>query len=328
MTIISLSLNGVSPELRSEIELNLPKPLEVSGWVFSQYRWIKLTQINTKDKDGSTNNTVRISGTGDNEVLQASLKKGIDVTKLTPSIFPDNNLMNGFNRVKNLKEIGYEEWIFAEYKPDPSSYNEFQESLEEALDDFRCSANKGDGQKVISDKEVEEVGRKRFENRKDRSKQTIAKWIRSLDLNWSGQKIDGVANKISKDFTRQGVIESYNREEAIEHLEKLGVGADLLNTKDSTRVMRLYPQIMKNFIHNGTTFNFALFDSDACSHQEIDDRRKDAINELYEMDNMIMEYAAKRMMNMKTIPWDVLGAIAQKIGADNVSENGLVPVKV
>ena len=328
MTLIQISKKGVNAELRSEIESKLPEPLKIPGWKFNGYRWRLLSQINTKDKNGNTDNSVRISGTGDNEILQNSLRKGIDVSKLTASIFPNDNLINGFNRVKNLKEIGYIEWIFAEYVPDESTRTEFQESFEDTLDDFRCSANKGDGQKVISDSEVEEIGRKRFKNRKNRSKQSISKWIRTLDLNWSGQKVDAVSNKINRDFERRGVIESYNREEAINEISNLGLGADVLNTKDCTRVLRLYPQIMKNFVNNETTFNFALFDSDACSHEEIDIRRADSIHELLEMDKIIMEYAAKRMLNMGTKPWDVLGAIAQKIGADKVNDNGLVPIQI
>ena len=328
MTLIQISKKGVNAELRSEIESKLPEPLKIPGWKFNGYRWRLLSQINTKDKNGNTDNSVRISGTGDNEILQNSLRKGIDVSKLTASIFPNDNLINGFNRVKNLKEIGYIEWIFAEYVPDESTRTEFQESFEDTLDDFRCSANKGDGQKVISDSEVEEIGRKRFKNRKNRSKQSISKWIRTLDLNWSGQKVDAVSNKINRDFERRGVIESYNREEAINEISNLGLGADVLNTKDCTRVLRLYPQIMKNFVNNETTFNFALFDSDACSHEEIDIRRADSIHELLEMDKIIMEYAEKRMLNMGTKPWDVLGAIAQKIGADKVNDNGLVPIQI
>ena len=207
MTIISIPLKGVPPLLRAEIESQLPDPLKVPGWKFNCYRWRLLTQINTKDSEGNTDNSVRISGTGDNAELQDSLRKGIDITEFTASIYPNDNLMNGFNRLKNLLEIGYKEWIFAEYVEDQLSRTEFQESFEDCLDDFRASANRGKGQKVITDKEVEELGRKRFQNRKDKSKQYISGWIRSLDLNWSGKKIDGVSNKICKDFTRKGVIE-------------------------------------------------------------------------------------------------------------------------
>lgn len=328
MTIISIPLKGVSPQLRTEIESKLPEPLKVPGWKFVDYRWRLLTQINTKDSEGNTDNSVRIAGTGDNETLQSSLRKGIDITELTPSIYPNDNLMNGFNRVKNLLEIGYKEWIFAEYAEDESTRSEFQESFDDCLDDFRASANKGKGQKVISDKEVEELGRKRFQNRKDQSKQAISKWIRTLDLNWSGQKIDGVANKICRDFTRKGVIESYNRDEAQQFLNDNGIGADLLNTKDSTRVARLYPQIMRNFVKNGATMDLALFDSDACSHEELDKRQEETIDELKEYDELVMEYAIKRMKMIGVHPWNIIGSISQKIGVEEQKmNNGLVAIQ-
>lgn len=273
-----------------------------------------LSQINTKNVDGSTDNSVRTAGTGDSESLQSSLSKGIDITELTPSIYPNDNLINGFNRLKNLAAIGYIEWIFAEYVPDESTHTEFQESFDECLDDFRASANKGKGQKIISDNDVEELGRKRFQNRKDQSKQVIAKWIHTLDLNWSGQKVDGVSNKIFKNFTRKGVVESYNRDEAKQYLIENGIGANLLNTKDSTRVDRLYPQIMRNFSENGVAMDLALFDSDACSHEELDKRQSDTIEELKEMDELVMKYAVKRMMMIGTHPWNIVGSISQKIG--------------
>jgi hypothetical protein len=328
MTIISIPLKGVPPLLRAEIESQLQEPLKVPGWKFVDYRWRLLSQINTKNSEGNTDNSVRISGTGDNAELQDSLRKGIDITELTPSIYPNDNLMNGFNRLKNLLEIGYKEWIFAEYVEDQLSRTEFQESFEDCLDDFRASANKGKGQKVITDKEVEELGRKRFQNRKDKSKQSISKWIRSLDLNWSGQKIDGVSNKICRDFTRKGVIESYNRDEAQQFLNDNGIGADLLNTKDSTRVARLYPQIMRNFVKNGATMDLALFDSDACSHEELDKRQKETIDELEEMDELVIQYAVKRMNMIGVHPWNIIGSISQKVGVEEQKlENGLVSVE-
>jgi hypothetical protein len=328
MTIIPIPVKGVSPQLRTKIESKLPEPLKVPGWKFNGYCWRLLTQINTKDSEGSTDNSVRIAGTGDNETLQSSLRKGIDITELTPSIYPNDNLMNGFNRVKNLLEIGYKEWIFAEYVEDESTRSEFQECFNDCLDDFRASANKGKGQKVISDKEVEELGRKRFQNRKDQSKQSISKWIRTLDLNWSGQKIDGVSNKICKDFTRKGVIESFNRDEAQQFLTDNGIGADLLNTKDSTRVARLYPQIMRNFVKNGVTMDLALFDSDACSHEELDNRQKETIDELKEYDDLVMQYAVKRMSMLSIHPWNIIGSISQKIGVEEQKlKNGLVIVE-
>jgi len=321
---IRIPLQGVPADIRAQVEEQLPLPLEVAGWKFNGYRWRKLSQINTKDDEGNTDNSVRIGGTGDNEELKVSLKGGLDPTKLTPSIFPNDNLLNGFNRFKQLGEAGYTEWIFAEYDFDTSTATEFQVDEVDYIDDFRASANGGDGAKVITKEELVELGRKRFSSRKDKSKKAVARWVNSLELNLSPEQVNGIAQTVSKDFARRGVIESYNRKEAQQKIKNLGLGCDLLNSKDVTRTLRLLPQIMDNYIHNGTTYNFALFDSDAVSHEELDERRYQTLTELNDMDHQIMQYAAKRCLTPNIIPFECLGAISQKIKGENPSENGLV----
>jgi|TARA_R100000030_G_scaffold99053_1_gene89685 hypothetical protein len=327
MTLISIPLTGVPKELRMQIEELLPEPLKVPGWKFSGYKWRKLTQINTKDSNGNTDNSVRISGTGDNEVLQVSLGKGLDTSCLTPSIYPNDNLLNGFNRLKNLKAIGYKEWIFAEYQPDESTSTKFQETFEDALDDARASMNKGFGQKIITDNELEELARKRFSKRDDQTKDSVKEWISTLDLNLSSQKIEGIAAKVVKDFSRKGVIDSYERKEAQEFLDSLGIGADLLNTYgvnagsgDPTRVLRTMYQIMKNFVDNEDTMNIALFDSQAASHSELDANRKCTVDHLKSIDRLIMDYASARLKNFDTKPYEVLGSIPQAVGRENANE--------
>lgn len=109
-------------------------------------------------------------------------------------------------------------------------------------------------------------------------------------------------------------------------LKTIGVGADLLNTKDTTRTARLFPQIMRNFVDNETTMNLALFDSDACSHEELDDRQKETINELEEMDALVLQYAAKRLFLRDIDPYHILGSIPQKIVKDQEMPKELIPV--
>ena len=326
MPLVTIPHKGVSPELRAEIEAALPIPLKVPGWRFKGYVWRKLTQINTKDKQGFTDNSVRIAGTGDNETLQLSLKKGLDTTKLTPSVYPDDNLLNGFNRLKNLILAGYKEWIFAVYDKDESTATEFQSSHEEYIDDFRAAANKSDGTRVITDAEVEELGRKRFEHRANRPKQKIMEWIKTLDLNLSSQKIEGIARKISNDYERKGVIDSYNRKESEAFLENLGIGADVLNTTgtegDRTRVLRLLVQIMENFNANKSTLNVALFDSQATTHEDIDERRRNTVQLLKDLDKQVIDYASNRISNMDIPPWNIIGAVPQKIGGDEPIRTG------
>ena len=328
MTFIKVPLKGVPTELRAEIEAALPTPLKVPGWKFKGRVWRKLTQINTKDKKGFQNNSVRIAGTGDNETLEQSLRKGIDTTKLTPSLYPNDNLLDAFNRLKQLIGIGYKEWIFAVYEEDKETATEFQSSHEEFIDDFRAAANKGDGTKVISDNEIIELGRKRFQNRKERSKEKIKEWIETLDLNLSPQKVAGIAKRISSDFERKGVIQSFNRKESEEFLANLGLGADVLNTHgtegDKTRVLRLQVVAMENFVANKSTLNVALFDSQATSHEDIDSHRKNTLTLLKEIDDLVMSYASARITNRDIEPLKVIGALPQKIGDVTEVSNALV----
>ena len=315
---------GVPSSLRKEIEEALPQPLVRPGFTFVEYKWIRLSQIKYKDKAGNTNNPVRLDGTRrDGETLRASLSKGIDVRELAPSVYPNNNLINGHHRLYELKDLGYDEWIFAVYQPDIQSFTEFQTSLEEALEDFRFSANDGKGQRPVTVEEVTEGVRRRFANvALDKSK--MVKYIKSLDLSFSGQQCDAIANKVIKDRSRKGVVEYYNRDLALAYVN--GLGVHLLNTNAGSSVERLIPFIMQNFVTNGTTLEIATFDSDACSHQEIVDKQEIALDKLAAYDSLILQYAAKRLLNMSTKPYNVKGAIPQKIIKDKPMPDGLEPI--
>ena len=63
MTYIPIPKEGVSLELRAEVEAQLPEPLVFPGWKFTGYYWPKLSQIKTKDEVGNTDNSVRLGGT-------------------------------------------------------------------------------------------------------------------------------------------------------------------------------------------------------------------------------------------------------------------------
>ena len=320
---IKIPKKGVPANIRKQVEAALPEPLVVAGWKFVKYVWRRLDQVNTKDADGNSDNTVRIGGTGANDVLKTSLAKGLNTSKLTPSIFPDDNLLNGFNRYKNLALNGYEEWIFAEYEIDESTKTEFQVTKQDYIDDFRAAANGGDGAKIITKEELVELGRKRFETRPDRSKKAVARWVHSLDLNLSNDQVNGVSQTVSKDFARRGIINSFTRDEAEAHLSNSGIGADILNTKDNTRTLRMFPKIMKNYVNNGTVYKYVDFHSDATTHKEIDDGREESQKEFMNMHNLCMDYASAVCKNHGKISWERLGALSQKIGSEKEGTNGL-----
>ena len=303
--------------LKKEIKESLPTPKQYAGWKFQCYEWIRLDQINTIKK-GFTDNSVRVGGTRNDDVLEASLRKGIDISKLTMSTCPVNNLLNGFNRYKKLVKIGYQEWIVAVYEKDESTKTEFQDSIDDYIDDFRLSANDGDGAVAVTIPEITEIARKRFSKRSDKSKLAVSRYVNSLNLNLSKQAVEGIAQKVTKHYARQGVVESYTRDEAEKKVKNdFNLECEILNTKDSTRTQRLFPRLMKNFIKNQTPLKYVDFHSDATTHKEIEDGRLDSKRELLEYHNTCIDYAAEVTKQGGKVSWERLGSLAQKIGKED-----------
>ena len=67
---IKIDKHGIPEDIKQEIQNALPQPKEYAGWVFDTYSWEKLDSINIT-KDGFTDNSVRIAGTPDGEILEA-----------------------------------------------------------------------------------------------------------------------------------------------------------------------------------------------------------------------------------------------------------------
>ena len=83
-------------------------------------------------------------------------------------------------------------------------------------------------------------------------------------------------------------------------------------------------QIMKNFVDNEDTMNIALFDSQADSHEELMQNRKNTLKYLNSIDQLIMSYASTRLKNFNVKPFEIIGSIPQAIGkesADQVKSN-------
>ena len=317
--IITIPKQGVSRWTKTQIEKSLPQPKDFAGWKFNGYKWIRLDQVNIK-KDGFTDNSVRLGGTrGKDEVLEASLNKGLDTTKLTMSICPVNNLLNGFNRYSKLIKLGYKEWIFAEYEKDENTKTEFQDGVADYIDDFRLTANDGDGAVAVTPEEITEIARKRFTDRKDKSKLAVCRYVHSLNLNLTKQQVEGIGQTVSKHYQRQGVIEPIDRKSAEDIVNNINPNAAVLNTKDKTRTLRIFPQIMKHFKENNEPLEYIDFHSSAVSHQEVDSGRTDSQKELVEMDRLVLDYAAERIKT-GIIPWKRLGSLAQKIGKEQSGE--------
>ena len=314
---IKPDLTGFSEKDKLFIEENLPTPKVYAGWKFEKYRWVNPASLNTKHS-GFTDNSVRRGGTPDNESLEELLRRGLDVTKLTISICPKNDVINGFTRVGDLIKIGYQEWIVAVYVKDEDTKTEFQDAKEDYLDDMRLGANEGDGSTPATTSDFMEIGKKRFEKRKDKSNLAVARWVNSISHSFSKKQVEAIANHVSKFHKRQGVVEKIEREDAEKLMQKLYPGAEVLNTKSPTYAVRLWNKIVKATVGNKGIIEFGTFHSDATTHEEVEEGRNSVDSIITQLHIDSLAYADAYYRTHK-INWKNLGALAQKIGAETAN---------
>ena len=308
---IKIPKSGVPATVKKQIELDLPDPKEYAGWKFKGYKWINPQDLNTKH-NGYTDNTVRRGGTPDNESLEALLRKGLDTSKLTISICPEDNVIDGFTRVQKLIQIGYSEWIVALYDRDEAEKTEFQSETIDYLDDMRLGANQGDGSTPATVEDFLEIGKKRFAKRKNKSSLAVERWVYSIPNSFSKKQVEGIANNIFKHYKRQGVVEKLNRDQAEKLVDALAPESELVNTKSPTYAIRLFNKIAKAKIDNTSPIDFVTFHSDATTHKEIDDGRRAVIKVLDELHSQYLAYAEAYYKD-STKWWKNLGALPQKI---------------
>jgi len=315
---VPIPRKGITVELFREIEKLLPEPPQLPGYKFSHFSVVSLSQINTKDKAGNTANSVRsvFKKNGDDDPLRISLSKGIDVTKFPPILYPNSNLGDGFHRFYDLKSLDYEQWIFAIYVPDASSRSQFQFSDEEALEDLRLSMNAGDGKTPNTDEEILEHVRKRMTKEWDKNK--IKKYLHTLELNLSGNKIDGLANTIDREKQRKGVVKPVTSTEAESFIEKTGVGALYFNTKAGASVERTAVAVVRSINATKSPAKICTFSSSATSHYQIDKDHDKAVEELTSLIDELMQFGlyCAILKNEGKDPVEVIGSIPQKIIKD------------
>jgi hypothetical protein len=327
-TYIQIPKNTVPKDLQEQIISQLPKPIHQSGQRFRGYQFRNLGLIETKDPvTGATDNTARAGGTGEGkEELTTSLAKGILPDQYPPSLLNDL-LKDGFNRVRDLIKLGYTFWVFAVYEDDPDTRTKFQSDAEDSLRDGRLSLNPDYGKKAATDDDfVSEGGARILKGSLKAKKDEIIEWVNTIDHNFSNRKVSGIANRIISNYKRQGKIEYYSREEAEKLIHDIDPSAVPVNTKDATRVLRVWKQIMENAITTGQMMPLVPFSSGAVTHQGWDDEIEGFVKAVNEIEELTLKYAALKMVNRKDY-YSIPGGVDQKIQPGKVlNKKSFVPI--
>jgi len=327
-TYIQIPKNTVPKTLQEQIISQLPEPIQQPGQRFRGYEFRNLGLIETKDPvTGATDNTARAGGTGDSkEELTTSLAKGILTDQYPPSLL-DNLLKDGYNRFRDLQKLGYNFWVFAVYEDNPDTRTKFQSDAEDSLRDGRLALNPDFGKKPATDDDfVSEGGARVVKGSLKPKKDEVVEWINSISHNFSTRKVSGIANRIISNHKRQGKIEYYSREQAEKLIHDIDPTAIPVNTKDATRVLRVWKQVMENAITTGQTMPLAPFSSGAVTHQGWDDEMEAFVKAVHEMEEITLKYAALKMVNPKDY-YSIPGGLDQKIQPGKVlNKNSFVPI--
>ena len=310
---------------------------DVPGWGHGKPFWIDISDIRLKNADGTENNSIRLGGTGDQDGLESDVSKGLKTSVPLCAVYIDPDpdveyvvqLLDWFNRVKEFGRQGYKRLPVVPYFRDNPT--EFQLTLQDAIDDFRAVANRGTGQKVITEKEILELLRKRFATYpltglKDR----MVRYLTQLDLGLSSQEIKGKCNTVLRERERLGNIEYFSRKDAEawkadwwKNYESKGpwdTEPEICNAADSTRALRLWIQIMDHYIKTGEVYHFMTFDSSAVTHDGLDKGVKDLNKELRDIQKKVVKYVhklhEKAGVNKLDPTWNIIGSIPQKIEED------------
>ena len=327
---------------------------EVPGWKPVDMFWVNIDDVNTTQPDGTTNNSIRLGGTGEQLGLENDVAKGLLTTVPLLSLWASPNheldLLDWFNRIEEFEYQGYTRLPAVRYERcEPTEY---QKTDQDAVDDFRAVANRRSGQKPITDDEVLELLRNRFESclpleseeEYDDLKFDMIQYLKMLDLGLSIEEIIGKATTVIRDFKRRGNVQYFSRKDAEDWVgeqyefwktqyeqtgdEKYNFTPNLVNAKDSTRVLRMFKQLMQDFIETHKPYEFLTFNSGATSHDEIDEGIQETLDELEELQKLVIDYVNTYHYvydgGEHTPTWNLRGSIPQKIQKDGtIPKNNL-----
>lgn len=320
---VQIPNKGISGDLAEEIINLLPIPEDKLGWKFDEYVVRSLSQINFKDKAGNSDNPVRVGGTKGKESLEVSLARGMDVNEHTPSLYPNDNIFDGATRLKYLKKMGKEQYIFSTWIEDDTTKTKYQSSKEDCIEDSRMNRNADNGKRPATDDDILELVRRRMKGKRW-DKKDIKGYLNTLDLNLSGSKIDGLANVIDRDRRRKGVIESYDSTTAHEYVEKKGGGAIVVNTKSGASTELQFIAMMKSVVASKTPAQLVTYSSSACSHDEIDKHYDETVEKMGGILELCRKFVKTCDYYELNSPYDIKGSIPQKIVKDKKMPDGFV----
>ncbi len=289
-------------------------------------------------------NAARAGGVDSNNIngLINEFRRGYRSDKLPPILVihssgTKKDMWDGYNRCCAAVSLGVSSFPFLVYE----LKSEWQEKMEDAYDIVSLGANNHAQSKpaTIQDfvlRGVNWVSR----NGNDKTKDEILAWINSIDHSFNVSQVETISKRIYQETTIAVNITPYPHPRTAQ----AWVG-NYIDTQSSTNpvvvcckeygyVERAFLQVMKNYIGYNTepdgsiklvpekeidNTEIVLYTKGCETAEQVVSQREFAIKYINQLDDLVMQYAVKKLKNLKKA-YQITGALPQLNGIEDLDE--------
>jgi len=308
------------------IVLAIPLPEIVDGMKWIDRKILETSVPNKKNKRGETQNLARQAGTGKrDETLLGSFERGIDVREMPPKLINEEghlSLYGGYGRSVIFEELQYKVWVYDIYEYDESTRNELQTNNLEVLEDAAISDNGSAKSKPAEKSDYVGLLVKRIQDHQwDRNQMQL--WFDSIEHCLTKRQVVEYITAAIRKESAIGRIEWYKEHEINQIVKNFDPNMTILNTTDcengnTQRFIRTSMSMMRSYINSkGVTQEYCLWNSQAVSHQEIDDANVAAESIMNNFVDTCVDFVSA-MAKYQTKPCVPSKVVYQKIGGQSL----------
>lgn len=279
-------------------------------------------------------NRARAGGVDTNNIngIIAELQHGYRVTELPPIVMKLPNgkkeLWDGYNRYNASYQLGIEDYPFLVY----TLRDEWADRIEDAYDMVSLSANNHTVAKrhTINDFVLRGVQYcKRHSN--SLTKSEINSWVDGINHSFTAKQVSDIVDKIYQQTTIAVNIAPYVHPKSAQSKvseiidTQSSTNPVVVCAKEDTYIERAFLQIMKNFVHHNIDVTDVVTYTKGCeTAEQVLGQRKFSLEYLKQLDSLVIQYAAKRMISQGS-SYSVVGYLPQLIGVED--PNSLISVE-
>lgn len=310
----------------SDILSRIPAPEQADGMRFVERKVLTTSTPNKKNKRGETQNLARQAGTGKrDETLLGSFEKGIDVREMPPKLINEEgylSLYGGYGRASIFDELGYSVWVYDIYEYDESTRNTLQTNDLEVLEDAAISDNGSAKSKPAEKSDYVGILVRRIKAH-GWNRDQMVEWFNHIEHCLTKRQVAEYITSAIRQETAEGRIEWFKEHEINQIVANFDPSLIVLNTTDAEkgnnqRFIRTARSMMRSYVNSGgKTQGYCLWNSQASSHEGIDDAHVAAENIMNEFVDECLEFAAA-VNFFKTKACEPQKVVFQKIGSDSL----------